>query len=158
MRSIYVVMIVFIIVILVGIFFLNRTNTPPEQPINNSQPSPSPSPQQEINIKASFTIITDNITRSFINPKYHNKSPDVFITSDNPTVINVKKPGITWSNFFDTLPMKLTKDCLITGDGERLCDTENGSLRFYLNNIEDMNLLDKEIQNNNQALIKFISS
>lgn len=157
MRTIPVVLIVSIIVILSGIFFLRRTIIPQQLPINNPLPSPT-TLVEKIDIKATFTIVTDNITRSFKNPKYHNKSPDVFITLDDPNVINVKSPGITWGDFFDTLPMKLTKGCLITGDGEKLCDNENGNLKFYLNEIEDKDLLNKEIQNNDQALIKFISS
>ena len=157
MRVLPAVLTVSLIVILFGVLLLSKSSPPKQLPIDNPIPSPSAA-IQDVDFQATFTIITDNITRSFKNPKYHNKSPDVFITLDNPSVVNVKKAGITWGNFFDTLPMKLTKDCLITGDGERLCDNENGSLKFYLNETEDKNLLNKKIQNNDQALIKFISS
>src|SRR3989344_519341 len=152
MRVLPAVLTVSLIVILFGVLLLSKSSPPKQLPIDNPIPSPSAA-IQDVDFQATFTIITDNITRSFKNPKYHNKSPDVFITLDNPSVVNVKKAGITWGNFFDTLPMKLTKDCLITGDGERLCDNENGSLKFYLNETEDKNLLNKKIQNNDQALI-----
>ena len=112
---------------------------------------------QEANITATFTIITDRITRSFVNPKYHNKSEDVFITSTDPTQVHVMKTGIKWSDFFATLPMKITKDCLITGDGETLCNGEQGTLTFYLNDVEDKDLLDREIEQDDKILIQFTS-
>lgn len=113
---------------------------------------------EEVDIKASFTIITDNITRSFKAEKYHHQSSDVFITNDNPSVVFVKKKGATWQDFFNTLPMKLTKDCLITGDGETLCNGQQGRLDFYLNDSENENLLDKEIREADQAKIIFTSN
>ncbi len=101
--------------------------------------------------------MTDKITRSFTNPKYHNQSPDVYISSDDPTKVHVTKAGTTWDDFFKTLPMKLTKDCLITGDGETLCDGKDGTLKFYLNGVEDKDLLEREIKEGDRALIKFTS-
>lgn len=139
-----------------GAFFLTRQNTKEVSvpPVPLSTPSPA---NEGVNITASFTIVTDKITRSFVNPKYHNQSSDVYITSENPSIVYVKKAGITWDDFFKTLPMKLTKECLITGDGETLCDGRRGTLKFYLNGIEDKNLLDKQIQQNDEILIKFTS-
>lgn len=112
---------------------------------------------EKVNITATFTIITDKITRSFKAKKYHNQSPDVYIESSDPTVVYVTKKGITWDDFFKTLPMKLTKECLTTGDGETFCDGQQGTLKFYLNDVEDKNLLDKEIKQDDKALIKFTS-
>ena len=109
-----------------GTFFLTRQEKVSVEQAPLSTPTP-----ENINITASFTIVTDKITRSFVNTKYHNQSPDVYIASQNPSIIYVKKTGITWANFFETLPMKLTKKCLITGDGETLCDGQNGILKFY---------------------------
>ena len=108
-----------------------------------------------VNIKASFAIITGNITRSLEAEKYHNQSPDVYIDSVDATIVHVKKSGITWDDFFKTLPMKLTRDCLITGDGETLCAGANGTLKFYLNNIETLDLLDRRIKDRDNALINF---
>lgn len=132
--------------------------------INKPQPSQIPQiasstplvQDEKVDIKASFTIITDNIIRSFKAEKYHNLSPDVYIEASDPTVIHVKKAGITWDDFFKTLPMKLTEDCLTTGDGETFCDGKNGSLRVYLNDKEDKDLLDRQIKDGDKALIKFI--
>lgn len=141
-----------------GVILFSKTLTPKTQ-----YRAPTPTLQNEkvypdsigVNIKASFTIITGSITRSFKAEKYHNQSPDVYIESVDPTVIHVKKTGITWDDFFKTLPMKLTKDCLITGDGETFCSGKGGTLKFYLNDIVNPHLLDKEIRDGDKALINF---
>lgn len=149
------VIFVAIFVLFAGIFFFSRTGTKTSPGV---LPSLAPSPstgEQTVNIDASFTIITGSTTRSFNAEKYHNRSKDVFIEASNPSIINVKKKGITWDDFFRTLPMSLTKECLTTGDGETLCEGKGGVLKFYLNDTEDKDLLDKQIKQNDKALIKF---
>ena len=149
MKAVYIFVI--FAVLFVGFLLLSRSQTQNNTPQN--LPTPSPAPSFEIvNIKAFFTIITGNITRNFSATKYHNLSPDVYIKASNPSIVYVTKAGVTWDDFFKTLPMKLTKDCLITGDGETFCD---GNLKFFLNDIEDKGLLEKEIKEADKALIKF---
>ncbi len=149
-------LIVFGAVIIVFLFlaftFFNKSQTP-----QTAVPILSPAPAEKVNIEASFTIITEKITRSFTNPKYHNQSAQVYIQADNPSIVYVKKIGITWDDFFKTLPMKLSKECLVTGDNETLCTGQGGTLKFYLNNIETPDLLDREIKQNDKILIKFTS-
>ena len=154
MKVILIIIAAFVAIIS-AIIYLNKPQTPQ---ITSQTPTPTPFSEEKVNIKATFTIITGNITRNFKAEKYHNLSDDVYITADNPTLIHVKKAGITWDDFFKTLPMKLTKDCLTTGDGETFCDKKDGSLKFYLNDIEDNNLLDKEIKDDDKALIRFTTS
>ncbi|MEX2013084.1 MAG: hypothetical protein WD967_01640 [Candidatus Levyibacteriota bacterium] len=149
----------FILVVLgIGVFLLKPdTATAPGDLAEIEMTGGTQQESQKTNITASFTIITDSITRSFANTKYHNQSKDVFITADDPTQVHVMKAGIKWSDFFATLPMQLTKDCLITGDGENLCNGAQGTLKFYLNDAENKDLLDKEIKQNDRALIQFTS-
>ena len=146
-----------IILLLLSAFILLNKPQAPKTLIQ----TPTPTQQNEkinppVGGKASFTIVTGNITRSFRVEKYHNQSPYVYIEKADPRIVNLTKVGITWNDFFKTLPMKLTKDCLITGDGETLCSGKNGSLKFYLNNIETPDLLDKKIGDGDKILIKFI--
>lgn len=120
-----------------------------------STPQTQKNQPEEVNIQATFQITTRGIVRSFKNPKYHLKSPEVFLSAEDPTIVHVAKTGVTWDDFFKTLPMKLTKDCLTTGDGETFCSGSGGTLRFYLNDQEDPNLLDKEIKDADKVLIEF---
>lgn len=145
-----------VIIIFLFFAFITFNKSQPQISTPTTTQIPTPAPTQEVNIRASFTIITGNITRSFKAEKYHNQSKDVYIQVDDPTIIHGKKKGITYDDFFKTLPMKLTADCLITGDGETLCDGEGGTLKFYLNNFETPELLEKEIMDGDKALIKFI--
>lgn len=121
---------------------------------------------KEVNIQASFAIFTNGTLREFTDSKYHNRSVDVFITrrlkaplitSENPNIVYVKKKGVTWNDFFKTLPspMKLTPECLTTGIGQQFCTDENSSLKFFLNGKREDNLLSKEIRHKDQALITY---
>lgn len=138
-----------------AVFFLNKPATE-NMAVQASPPPPSPVVEQETNITAEFTIITNNLTRNFSSSKYHNQSQEVYIESSSTSTVHVKKTGITWSDFFNTLPIKLTKDCLTTGDGEKLC-SDKGILKFYLNDDEEPNLLEKQINQGDKALIKYTS-
>ena len=151
----FVIFSIVTILVLVSIFALFSKSQTTLSPSLTS--TPTPPAEDKINFTASFTIITDNITRSFKAEKYHNLSLDVYITVGDPTLIHVKKSGITWDDFFKTLPMKLTKDCLTTGDGENLCNGK-GALKFYLNNTETPDLLEKPIKESDKILINFIST
>lgn len=111
--------------------------------------------QESVDYTASFAIFTNGIFRVFTATMYHNLSKDVFIKTDNPNIVHVKKNGVTWDDFFKTLPMKLTKDCLTTGTKQIFCTNNNEKLRFYLNGKEDVNALDKQILNGDRLLVTY---
>jgi hypothetical protein len=97
-----------IILILVSAFILFSK---PQTPKTQYQTLTSTQKDEKVNPpaggKASFTIVTGTITRSFRDEKYHNQSPDVYIESVNPAIVHVKKTGITWDDFFKTLPHEI---------------------------------------------------
>ncbi len=109
----------------------------------------------ELDIQASFTIYTHQTLRFFSDPKYHNLSPDVYIEADNPSLIKVKKQGTTWGDFFSTLPMKLTNECLTTGTGQTFCTGDSGTLRFFVNGVENPNALTQTINPSDKLLVTF---
>src|SRR3990167_5769261 len=147
------VLVIFIVIAAALTLAFISTNKPPSDMLTTQTPTPTGT--TNVDIKASFTIITGSITRNFSAEKYHNKSQDVYIENPDPSVIYVTKTGITWDDFFKTLPMKLTKDCLITGDSETLCERDEKTLKFFLNDAETPNLLGTEIKNGDRALIIF---
>lgn len=122
---------------------------PPQQ---STQTTTSPS---KIDYSAGFAIFTNGTFRIFTQSMYHNLSQDVYIESSNPNMVHVKKAGITWDDFFKTLPMKLTKDCLTTGTGQIFCTQANQSLKFYLNGKKDPGVLDRIIDSGDQLLVSF---
>ena len=105
-------------------------------------------PRQEefSDFTATFEIFTFGTRRDFTARMYHNQSPHVFIESTNPSVIYIKKPGITWRDFFDTLPFSLDENCLVTGTEQVFCTEENNKLRIFLNEVEKPLVLGQEIQ------------
>lgn len=160
MRNVKTISLTLVVILLfiAGVVLLGGVlqNQKPSQSETGISSSPTSIPQaEEVDLKASFQIITKGIVRSFKNPKYHLRSADVYLLADDSTIVHVKRIGITWDDFFKTLPMKLTKDCLTTGDGETFCSGSAGTLRFYLNDLENQNLLDVEIKEGDKALIKF---
>lgn len=110
---------------------------------------------RDIDISASFDIYTNGTRRIFTSSKYHNLSPDVFIQLDSPNTVHVKKFGIIWADFFKTLPMQLTRDCLITGTKQTFCTGEGGELRFYINEKEDKDALDKAINDGDSFVVRY---
>jgi len=108
-------------------------------------------------VKARFLIFTNGTKRVFTNPKYHNRSKEVYITAADPSVVTVAKPGITWKQFFASLPapMKVTEDCLITGTGQEFCTNDILTLSFYLNGKQVTDILKQEIKPMDQLLISY---
>lgn len=104
---------------------------------------------------ARFKIQTNGTTRIFTDKKYHNLSTDVYITANDPQTIYINKDGIKWSDFFKTLPMSLTKECLITGTKQTFCSDDKGRLFFTINNILDPDVLDKQIQNDDLLIVTY---
>lgn len=126
-------------------------------PENRPKISATPTPQAEesTEAKAAFAIFTNGTFRIFTASMYHNRSDDVFIEASNPNLIRIKKNGITWDDFFKTLPMNLTRDCLTTGDGQTFCTKANQTLKFYLNNQLDPSVLDRTINAGDQLLVSY---
>ena len=107
------------------------------------------------NKQASFAIFTNGTFRNFTASMYHNLSNDVFIQKNNPNIVHVKKAGITWSDFFKTLPFSLTKDCLTTGTKEKFCSGVQGTLKFYLNGVRNEDSLSQEIEVGDKLLVTY---
>lgn len=135
-----------VVAIAIAASLLTRVpGTNPKSEITTTSEVLSPTPQI-VDITAGFEIYTLGTKRIFTSSKYHNLSTDVYISASDPSQVHVKKAGITWADFFKTLPMKLTKDCLTTGTGQTFCTNNSQKLKFFINNSEDPGALDKEIK------------
>ena len=150
MKKIWLLVLV-VFVILAAIFFLRpKTSTLPND--QTSTPTVTPKPTD---ITASFEIVTLGTKRIFTSTMYHNLSTDVYISAADPNQVHVKKEGTTWTDFFATLPMKLSKDCLTTGTGQTFCSNDSQRLKFFINDKEDPSALDKEINEGDKLLVTY---
>jgi len=153
MKKLLILLGIVLLLVLGYVFFVSgKQGEKQEVKQETSQQSLTP---EKVDLSAGFAIFTNGTFRIFTAPMYHNLSEDVFIESSNPNIIIVKKKGITWSDFFATLPMSLKKDCLVTGTGQTFCTNGNEKLRFFINGREDPNALDKEIGNGDKLLVTY---
>lgn len=104
---------------------------------------------------AIFLIYTNNLRRDFSAAMYHRQSEAVYLTSHNPNQVQVEQPGVTWQEFFDTLPFSLDQECLVTGTQQNFCSSETQQLNFYLNGELEPQALEKVIQPDDGLLITF---
>lgn len=134
-----------IIIGLLAFWFRQKKHTTGTTPPTQTQTVLEVETPIPVEFTATFEIYTNGTKRVFTDKKYHNLSQDVYIAQENPGVIYVKKEGVTWGDFFKTLPMKLTKGCLTTGTGQIFCTNDSYTLRFFINETEDPNALEKAI-------------
>jgi hypothetical protein len=115
--------------------------------------TPSPTPFRDF--QAAFAIVTNGTHRTFTASMYFNQSDLAYITEDNPNIIQVKAPNLTWQQFFDTLPLTLSPTCLTTGTHQTFCTNGTTTLRFFLNGTENPQSLQKIIQPKDRLLISY---
>lgn len=132
--------------------------------LTRKPPMPSPEPfvlqagstEPQVNpYQAVFLIFTHGVQRDFSAAMYLNQSSDVYIEATNPSIIHVKQSGVTWNEFFQTLPFELTRDCLTTGTGQQFCTGNEGTLTFFLNGNNTPEVLQQIIQPADRLLISF---
>lgn len=160
MKKYLPIILIFVLAFLGGFYFLSTGN------IFSEKKLPRMAEVFEINsvveteskfkdFTATFEINTFGTKRIFTSSMYHNLSPEIYIEAGDPSQIIVKSPGKTWADFFATLPMELSKDCLITGTKQTFCSGEGGRLRFYLNEVEDKDALNKVISEGDRLVVKY---
>jgi hypothetical protein len=154
-----IVIILIILSLGVGGVYLYLSSQKKSEPALTGKPSSTQEsisqPPAKINITASFEIYTLGTKRIFTDPKYHNQSSDVYIESSNPSLIKVKKAATTWGDFFATLPMKLSPECLTTGTGQVFCTNESRTLKFFVNDIEEPQALNQEILEGQKLIVRY---
>lgn len=144
-------------------YFFKQTAEAPTLPINNEtvvdeETEGTEEVSQEAQnypYKATFTIYTNGLERTFSNAMYLNQNDVVYIDSVNSKEVIVTEPNVTWQMFFDTLPFSLKKDCLVTGLGETFCNGDGGNLIFILNSKETPNALELAIEENDILEVRF---
>lgn len=146
-------LLILIVALVVGIVWYGFSSLNQKTTTLKAQPTISTS--LIVDKTAKFAIYTHGTLRVFTASMYHNLSEDVYISSESPNVVRIKKAGISWDDFFQTLPFNLTKNCLTTGTGETFCTNQKGTLKFYLNGVKADDFLTREIEQGDKALITY---
>lgn len=158
MKNVLFVVLLLALGIGIGYLIFNPNPTPVKE-LNFAKPTPTPfivtMQKSESEIAASFGIVTNGTFRTFTHSMYHNLTPEVFIESNNPNVVIVKKTGLTWDYFFKTLPFLLNKECLTTGTGQSFCTDEVHQLKFYINGAEVPDALEMPINHGDKLLVVY---
>jgi hypothetical protein len=152
--KIYIILAVAVITALTAFFIVSKDKST-IQPITTSPIHTPFSEAVQTVITANFEISTNGTKRIFTDPRYHNLSDIVYIDPKSPNQVVVKTEGITWNDFFATLPMSLNKDCLVTGTKQTYCTGSDGQLKFYTNDISNPNALDLPILDGNSLRVIF---
>ncbi len=142
-----------IVVFLLGLVFLLISSHSGKTRDNTLDYKPSTVTPAEK--KASFAIYTNGTFRIFTSPMYHNLSEDVFIEPSNPNIVIVKRDGVTWRDFFSTLPFSVDERCLITGTKQTFCTNDNSTLQFFLNGKRNQKALNQIIESGDKLLITY---
>lgn len=153
---------VFGLIVLLGMVFVIGACDPAQEPppvsrvIDGSTSSAQIVNESGVNLTANFEIEAGGIKRNFSRGMYMNLSKDVYIESpESSNVVHVRKEGVTWNDFFKTLPMSLTKDCLITGTKEEFCSNETKKLKFFVNDVENPDALDEVIKQDDRLRVVY---
>lgn len=147
-----------IVIIVVSIGYLYITKSEVTAPQSNEMTNEQSAPEQVFaSYTASFQIIINGETRTFTDPRYHNKSADVYISPEGSRIvqITVTKPNITWGDLFKTLPMSVDTNCIVTGTNQTFCTNASRKLRFYINDVETPDALTTTIGPNSRLKIVY---
>lgn len=89
-------------------------------------------PVGSTHLHADYKIYIDGKAVDFAKREYMVKAPYVHIEGMNGDVIHVHATGVTIGDFFETLGMKLTKECFELKK-QKYCTVGERTLKFYVN-------------------------
>lgn len=123
----------------------------------NTDTTNSISEQKFSPYSASFQIIINGETRTFTDSRYHNKSEVVYIPPEGSRQVQVvvTQPNVSWADLFNTLPMKLSQECIVTGTKQTFCNNDSAQLHFYINGVETPNALSMVIAPDSQLKVVY---
>lgn len=156
----YLVIIIIIAITLIGsilYFFIQKESSDTPQvtitELEKITTSSTETVDNAVDYSASFEIYTNGTKRVFSDPRYHNLSDTVFINSEDPNLVRIKRKDVVWSEFFNSLPMELSKDCLTTGTGQEFCTNDTHQLKFMINDTPFPDALDRVINKDDTLVI-----
>lgn len=84
-----------------------------------------------------------------------NKFTHMHPGKDEEDVIHVHATGITLKQFFNTLNIRLSRNCIILEDEGEFCNTKSKTMKYYVNNKLNDEAPDHEINDLDKILISY---
>ena len=84
-----------------------------------------------------------------------NKFTHMHPGKDEEDVIHVHATGITLKQFFNTLNIKLSRNCIIFEDGNEFCNDRSETLKYYVNGKINDETPDNEVKDLDKILITY---
>lgn len=104
---------------------------------------------------AHYLIFTNGTQRILTGRRYYLQSPDVYLTSQSPTTLHLRKKGVTWEMFFKSISLNLNSTCLVISEQQQFCANGANQLRFYINGVKVSDFFTREIHDGDRAMISF---
>ncbi|MBI4171055.1 MAG: hypothetical protein HY514_05120 [Candidatus Aenigmarchaeota archaeon] len=92
-----------------------------------------PGPLGSTHIHQDFKVIVEGRQLDFSLPRYQVKSQYVHVEGGDGDVIHVHATGVTIGFFLRSLGFKFNSTCLVLDSGTQYCNTNDKTLKFYVN-------------------------
>lgn len=100
---------------------------------------------------AAFRLFINNQAIDFSQPKYQLKSQYIHFEGGDGDTIHKHATNVDIGFLFETMGMKLTKDCFTMDDGKAYCNDDN-TLKFYVNGVAN-EMYDKYVLKDNDRIL-----
>lgn len=160
MRNVVVLLLVSVVIVLLSVsLFPLSLESKKSVPARSNSGSLKEEPESNLPVNepvaATFLIYLHGLPKELKNADFFNQSSRVFISTANPRVVQVKTLGVTWDDFFETLPMTFSKECLVSEVNQEFCTYNDLKLYYYLNGKEEEDIFSKEIKNGDKLLVTY---
>ena len=131
-----------------------------EQEINNKKLDKNNEESKAVHKHADLAIYVNGRKVNLDADKYQSTEDDhkheyLHFHDNNGDVIHQHKKGKTIGEFFNSIGMKFTDECLQLETGQEYCNTENRSLKFFVNGERKTSYGDYEFSDLDRILISF---
>lgn len=120
----------------------------------------SQAPEEKYHIHANIAVVLNGEKLDFRQEKYQSTEakeldPDIHFHDGNGDLIHIHKQGATLGEFFTSLGMSLSADCLILDSGEKFCNDGSNTVKMFVNGKPDSRFGDLLPQDLDRVLLSY---
>ena len=112
-------------------------------------------PEETVHLHADLRVVLNGTAVNFAQDNYREQNENVHMHEGSEPVVHVHAPGIVWSDFFSSLKMNLTDECLTLDTGESYCTGDGNELRFYVNGVATDSIVEAKIADLQRVMVYF---